>query len=128
MLRHVVVSLDHATGRGWVKGVKGHYHDAIVCKRTRVCAMLVEALGGIAPRGRAQLGALAQRTKGRGAVDRTKYGSTRASPKSYYVHHMQQISKAAVLYDAMAIRKQLLSLRQRLCMAAHAAPAGGVQA
>ena len=41
---------------------------------------------------------------------------------------MQQISKAAVLYDAMAIRKQLLSLRQRLCMAAHAAPAGGAQA
>ena len=29
--------------------------------------------------------------------------------------HTQQISKAAVLYDAMAIRKQILSLRQRLC-------------
>ena len=71
--------LDHATGKGWVKGVKGHYHDAIVVKRTRVCAMLVENLGGISKGGRAQLWALSERTKGRGAVDRTKYGSTRAS-------------------------------------------------
>ena len=43
---------------------------------------------------------LSQRTKGRGGIDRTKYGQTRASPKSYYVHHTQQISKAAVLFDA----------------------------
>ena len=63
--------------------------------------------------------------KGRGATDRTKYGSTRGSPTSYYVHHTQQISKAAVLYDAMAIRKQILSLRQGLCTntAAQADPA-----
>ena len=49
----------------------------------------------------------------------------RGSPKSYYVHHTQQISKAAVLYDAMAIRKQILSLRQGLCTntAAQADPA-----
>ena len=71
------------------------------------------------------LGVLAERAKGRGATDRTKYGSTRGSPKSYYVHHTQQISKAAVLYDAMAIRKQILSLRQGLCTntAAQADPA-----
>ena len=39
--------------------------------------------------------------------------------------HTQQISKAAVLYDAMAIRKQILSLRQGLCTntAAQADPA-----
>ena len=57
-------------------------------------------------------------------------GSTRSSPKSFYTHHSQQISKAAVVFDAMAIRKQIISLRQRLCvnMAAQAAPAGGAQA
>ena len=83
---------------------------------TRVCEQL---------RGRKQLGVLSERAKGRGATDRTKYGSLRGSPTSYYVHHTQQISKAAVLYDAMAIRKQILSLRQRLCTnsAAQAAPA-----
>ena len=112
-----------------MKGVAGHYHDAIVAKRTRVCAMLVEALGGIGQRGRAQLRRLAERAKGRGATDRTKYGSTRSSPKDYYVHHTQQLSKAAVMYDAMAIRKQITSLRQRLCTtAAHAVPADGGQA
>ena len=56
--------------------------------------------------------------------------SVNVSPKQYYTHHMQQISKAAVVYDAMAIRKQLLGLRQRLCVnvAAHAAPAAGDRA
>ena len=44
--------------------------------------------------------------------------------------HSQQISKAAVVFDAMAIRKQIISLRQRLCVnvAAQAAPAGGARA
>ena len=65
---------------------------------------------------------------GRGATDRTKYGSTRISTRSFYVHHMQQIVKAAVMYDAMAIRKQVVALKQRICAAAQAAPASGVQA
>jgi hypothetical protein len=106
--------LKHATGHGWVKGVRGHYHDAIVCKRTRVCAMIVETYGGIARRGRRQAGALAERAKGRSATDRTRYGTTRASTRSYYVHHTQQIAKAAVMYDAQAIRKQIICERQRL--------------
>ena len=122
--------LNHGTGKGWVKQVKGHYHDGIVVKRTRTTMVLVEATGGLAWRGRKQLGGLASRAKGRGAVDRTKYGTARTSPKSFYTHHSQQISKAAVVYDAMAIRKQILSLRQRLCVnvAAQAAPASGAQA
>ena len=90
--------------------------------------MLVESLGGIAPRARRQLYSLAARAEGRNAVDRTRYGSARNSPKSFFVHHSQHITKAAVMYDAMAIRKQVRSLRQRLCMAAHAAPAGDVSA
>ena len=74
---------------------------------------------------RAQLRALEDRTKGTNGTDWTKYGSARNSPHTYYVHHTQQMSKAAVMYDAMAIRKQIIGLRQRLCTtAAHAAPAG----
>ena len=42
---------------------------------------------------------------------------------SYYVHHSQQIAKAAVVFDAYAIRKAAVSLKQRVCFAAHAAPA-----
>jgi hypothetical protein len=106
--------LKHDTGRGWVRGVRGHYHDAIVRKRTRVCAMIVEAYGGIGRRGRRQCAALAERAKGKSATDRTRYGTTRASTRSHYVHHTQQIAKAAVMYDAQAIRKQILCERQRM--------------
>ena len=63
-----------------------------------------------------------------GATDRTKYGLTRNSPTSFYTHHGQQLSKAAVVYDAMAIRKQILSLRQRVMTGAHAPPASGASA
>ena len=70
---------------------------------------------------------IAERTKGRYATDRTRHGAARDSPRNYYTHHLQQISKAAVMYDAMAIRKALLHLRQRLCVnsAANAASTAG---
>ena len=41
--------LDHATGKGWVKGVKGDYYDALYVKKSRVVTMIVEAYGGITP-------------------------------------------------------------------------------
>ena len=52
------------------------------------------------------------------------YGTTRVSTKSFYTHHTQQMSKAAVMYDAKAIRKQVTYLKQRAfgCVA-HAADA-----
>ena len=50
-----------------------------------------------------------------------------ASTKSFLTHHVQQISKAAVMYDAMAIPEKLTGKKQELCTAAQAA-AGGVQA
>ena len=28
--------LNHGTGKGWVKQVKGHYHDALYVKKSRV--------------------------------------------------------------------------------------------
>ena len=49
-----------------------------------------------------------------GAVDRTWYGSTRISPKSYFVHHTQRITKAAVMHDAKAILKQVVVLKEFL--------------
>ena len=55
---------------------------------------------------------------GKGATDRTTYGGTRISTKSFYVHHSQMLSKAAVMHDAKAIRKQITCLKQRVCAAA----------
>ena len=63
-------------------------------------------------------------TKGKGAHDRTRYGTARSSTKSFEAHHTQRISKAAVIYDAMAIRKQTTSLKQRVFGCAAQAAAG----
>ena len=52
---------------------------------------------------------LAERARAKGGTDRTKYGSSRASTRSFYVHHMQQVSKAAVVHDARATRVQICS-------------------
>ena len=62
-------------------------------------------------------------------MDRTRYGSTRISTKSFYTHHAQMLSKAAVVYDALAINKNIVTKRQKLIndskTAADAAPLGG---
>ena len=72
---------------------------------------------------------LARRASGAHAVDRTKYGSTRISTKSYLVHHVQQISKAEVIGDARAILKQVTHGKQRMCaLTAQADVTGGLGA
>ena len=71
---------------------------------------------------------LAERARAKGGTDRTKYGSSRASTRSFYVHHMQQVSKAAVMHDARAIRVQIGCLKQRALERAGAAPTRGAAA
>ena len=70
-----------------------------------------------------------QRKADRGAVDRTRYGTTRISTrKSCFTHHTQQIAKASVMYDARAILKRVNVLKQtclRAGTAAHAAAWSG---
>ena len=83
---------SHKTGKGYVAPHKGHYHDALYVKKLRVVMLLVEALGGIAPPARAHIAKLARRSEGKGATDRTTYGETRISTKSFYVHHSQMLS------------------------------------
>ena len=116
---------DHATNKGWVKEQKGHYHDGIY----RCVTFIVEALGGVAPHALAYLRTLAQRAKGKGARDRTRYSKARSGTKSFLTHHLRRVSKAAVVHDAMAIRKQITCLKQQAfgCVA-YAAGAGEVEA
>lgn len=49
------------------------------------------------------------------ARDRTKYGSSRRSTRSYYTHHTQRISLAAVISDARNIIDQVNKLKQDVC-------------
>eukprot|EP00962_Isochrysis_galbana_P025741 scaffold7963_cov116-Isochrysis_galbana.AAC.5 len=44
-----------------------------------------------------ELGRLARRSKGPGAVDHTRYGLHRSCPQCFVVHHMQRLSKALLL-------------------------------
>jgi len=85
-------------GRGRVAEHIGHDADALN-KRNTVALMLVGALESIALQSMRELYKLANVSKGHGAYDHTRYGRTRASPTSFVTHHMQQISKAAVVHD-----------------------------
>ena len=69
--------------------------------------------GGIDGYSKAHIRYLDRKVKDHGAADRTVYGRHRGSTRSFYVHHMQQISKAAVTHDARAIRVQIGCLKQR---------------
>ena len=74
---------------------------------------IVEATGGITPSFRAHLHRLERRSTGKHATDRTRYGSARTSTKSFYAHHVQRISTAAVKWDAKAIRHQIVCKKQK---------------
>jgi hypothetical protein len=106
-------AFDHATGRGWVAEHRGHYYDAIHVKRIKTVPFIVENYGGIAPRGLRQCKLLARRAKGPNAVDRTRYGDTRVSTRSFFVHHTSAISKTAVHQDAQNIWAQIVCQKQR---------------
>jgi hypothetical protein len=73
-----------------------------------------------------ELGRLARKSTGSGAVDRTEYGRRRCSPRTFVVHHRQRLSKAAVVYDAKAIKKGAIAiaLKQQACDARPAAVMG----
>ena len=107
--------------------VDGQYKDALA-KRLKIVLVLIEAFGGISPAARKQMHVLAGRAKGRGSVDRTRYGRNRFCTRSFYKHHEQQISKAAVLYDAQAIKKAITNHKVRHFTAANAVRAGGAMA
>ena len=110
-----------STGKGWVKQQDGQYVDALTRLRSRVVPIIVETTGGIAPHSRSHCGFLAARSKTPGAVDRTRYGGTRISTKSFFVHHTQQMAKAAAMYDARAINLRVVVLKQHNLQAACAA-------
>ena len=103
-------AFDPETGQGYVPRVRGDYHDAIHIKRATVILLLVEIFGGISPQAVAHIGHLAMRAKG--GRDTTRYGHSRTSARSYFVHHTQRISLAAVLQDARAIRRSIRGRRR----------------
>ena len=83
---------------------------------------MFETSGGVSPPFLRHVGRLHRRTRTPGAVDRTHYGSVRMSPTSYFVHHTQQLSKAAVVGKGASIRRRIDVLKQKACNAARPLP------
>ena len=110
--------MDHTTGKGWVAPRIGHYYDALVVKRSRVIAAVIESTGGQSRPLRMQARQLAKRTKGKGAVDRTNYGLTRRSTHSYALPRTSSASRSQRSHgrrESHPIRRRLLvALRQQL--------------
>ena len=90
--------LDHTTGRGWVKKHVGKY-DVPLRLGCNVTAFIVETSGAIEERALKYVSYLTRRTRGAHARDGTAYGRSRVSTTSFYAHHTQRISKAAVCGD-----------------------------
>ena len=64
-------------------------------------------------RARNLLGTLAHAARARGAHDRTSYGRSRASTKSFFRHHLAAISAAIVYQDAILIANAAATLAFR---------------
>ena len=103
-------------GTGWVKGVEGDYRDAL-SKGHKTKIVLVETTGGISPHTRAICRRHARRATAKGARDKTKYGTTRISTRSFYTHHTQRLSLAAVRLDAKNIRAGINRIKGDACSA-----------
>ena len=110
-----MLNMDQNTGIGCVMEKQGDYYDAIHVKQSKVVLVLVKSLGGAAPDTVAALELLATRLKAPGAKDGTHYSYARSGPKSFVPFHLQQLSKAAVAFDARAINAAIITLKQTAC-------------
>ena len=113
----------HKTGKGWVKGRRGCYADALL-KKNKVDILVHEDLGG----GFCPVGAKKMRKMGREAartgVDRTKYTHRYRRRLSYVQHHTQRISLAIVRENSIAIhdREHRVGVCRVLQVGAYEAP------
>ena len=87
----------------------GHYTDAL-SKGHNVYLLATESSGALSPALVKMLRCLAKSTLDPDGHDSTPYGTGRASPKSFYPHHVAAISSAIVCADAHAISNKAASM------------------
>ena len=90
------------TGRGYVAPSDGDYTDAL-SKQHPVTLAITETSGAITDSLASFLHILARTARAKGATDNTRYGLSRASTTSFYVHHLSEISTAVQVADANTI-------------------------
>ena len=77
---------------------------------SHVHLLATESTGALSRGVTTLLSALAKSTRGPDGHDSTVYGTGRASPKSFYTHHLAAISSAIVRADALTLRNAAASL------------------
>ena len=90
-------------GRHIFCAVPGENHNEFLLVTQRVSSAVIKLLH-----------ALAKSTQTAEGHDSTVYGNSRASPRSFFPHHLAAISSAIVLADALAVRNRAASLAYSL--------------
>ena len=98
---------NHNTGKGYIEGVKGYYHDALVNKKNKVNVLLHNTFGGFSPPAASKIRRMG--TTAKGGTDRTRYADRRRL--SYVTHHTRRIATAIIKNDAYAINAQARHLK-----------------
>ena len=81
---------------------------------SRVSTCVVESTGALTGHTQRLVGYLARRSRAKGSRDGTRYGSTRMSATSFYVHHAQRLSVRGALGDVRGIHESIRALKQRV--------------
>ena len=101
--------LNRRTGVGRVDPKPGDYDDAF--KKGNIVHLLCsENTGALAPGVIRLLHVLGKSAAGPQGHDSTQYGLGRASPQSFFQHHLAAVSCAIVCADALTIRNHAASL------------------
>ena len=95
-------ALDRRTGHGWVAATDGAYADALA-KGHAVTLLGTESTGAIFTAFALLLKALGKASNAPGTHDATTYGTSHASPHSFYAHHVAAISSAIVHANALTV-------------------------
>ena len=96
----------HGTGKGWVKQVKGHYHNALYVKKSRVVVWLLETTGGICPHACAHGRRLAERARTRCVWGPSiSVCSPGGQPANFYQEHGYSRNSSALISKRWFLRQ-----------------------
>ena len=95
--------LDRRTGTGWVSATTDHDYADALSKGNGVSLLVTETSGALSTGFALLLRILGRQSRTHGARDSTCYGASRASPHTFFAHHIAAISSAIVFADATTV-------------------------
>ena len=109
--------LDRRTGVGRVDAADGDYADGL-SKGHLLHLYVAETTGALCPNTVDALKGLDRAARSSSGYDSTSYGQSRSSPKSFYAHHLANISCSIVYEGARALRDWLSHTQRSLAAGA----------